>query len=59
MGNMMLCMTNSNVGIRIYDVEMKMVHVVIHVEEKQQYPNDNTNLQCRNIHDQHLTTLAC
>lgn len=56
MGNMMLCMTNSNVGIRIYDVEMKMVHVVIHVEEKQQYPNDNTNLQCRNIHDQHLTT---
>ena len=44
MCNMMLCMRNSDVGVGIQDVKMKVIHVVVHVEEKQQNPNNDTDL---------------
>ena len=44
MSNRMLCMRHPNVGVRIYDVKVKMIHVKIHVDEEQQNTNDDRNL---------------
>ena len=44
MSNMMLCMRNSNVGVGIQNVKMKMIHAIIHIQEKKKDPNHYTNL---------------
>ena len=50
MRNVMLRMRDSHVGVGIQDMKMKMIHVIIHVNEKQQHTNNHWNLQNITLH---------
>lgn len=45
MTKMVLSMRTTCIGISTHDMEVKMIHIVIHVQEEQQNPNNYRNLK--------------
>ena len=54
MCNVMLGMWDSNICIGIQHMEMKVIHVIIHVQEEQQHTNNHWNLQKTMLIEPHI-----